>query len=332
MSAVDRIFFTLRSLGGILPSFFRHGWGPPPTNHHKWLQSVARRTNAVPAPLCLVFRTHTIVGREAEFLSPCRSFLPPESARGRVWLVEPAQHLLCTPPPVVVHLAGTGDHRWYMRYSLFARQLAKAGMLVALLENPSYGNRRPPGQYGAKLNTVHDLASMGRATAEECASLLAYFRSRGHERLCTFGVSQGGLHAAMAASLCPFPVNVVSALAPASAAPVFTRGCLSAAVAWSALSPQDETRGRKLLASHLNSIASIGLFPPPLVPHRHTLLAAVEDQYVHSDAVDEWRKHRPSINVRFIPGGHLTAVALRSTAIRDAVIQAVQGYSSAKAA
>lgn len=323
MSTADRIFFAFRSLGGYLPSFFRHGWGASSTNHHKWLQAVRRRANSPPSPLKLEFRNHFMVGREADFLSPCRSFLPRESAHGRVWLIEPRVQTSSSQSPVVVHLAATGDHKWYLRYFLFARQLAQAGVLVALLENPFYGSRRPPGQFGAKLNTVHDLASMGRATAEECAALLSYFHARGHRRLCAFGVSQGGLHAAMAASLCNFPVDIVSALAPASAAPVFTRGCLSAAVAWSALSPQDERRGRELLATHLNSVASIGLFPPPSVPGKHVLLAATDDEYVQCDAVDEWRQHRPDIDVRFIPGGHLTAVALRSAAIRESIIETI---------
>jgi Alpha/beta hydrolase domain containing 18 len=306
----DRIFHSLRSGFGRL-AFFRGGWGPTPDrrlrSHGEWLDAVQRRATPPPAPLELSLRPHPVVSCTGEFTSPCRSFLPPESSTGRVWIVEPHASSQGRPPPVVVQLAATGDHGFWRRYFLFARHLAKAGIQSALLENPLYGRRTPATQQGAKLRTVADLVDMGRATIEECASLLSYFSSRGHSRLAAFGVSQGGLHAAMAASLCHFRVHSISALAPASAAPVFTRGVLGDAVDWDALLRSkgfgDESLARAALASHLDSVASIALFPESKHGGAHVLLAATRDEYVQRDAVDAWRAARPGVSAPAAPPG-----------------------------
>lgn len=326
----DNIFHNLRSLGGKL-AFFRGGWGHVAAQckrHQAWLDAVKHLAVPRPVSLDLSIRPHPVVGKEATFTSPCQNFLPPESSKGRVWIVEPTVKADDAPPPVVVHLAATGDHGFWLRYLLFARHLARTGVASALLENPLYGARIPSCQRGAKLHTVADLTDMGRATVEECRALLTYFHDRGHKRLAAFGLSQGGLHAAMAASLCyDFPVNVVSAIAPASAAPVFTRGVLSTAVDWSSLSARLEDKGgdvRAALASHLDAVASIKLFPQSPSGGRHILLAASDDQYVEGDAVDVWRAARPGIEVRLLHGvGHFTAVALRSNEVRRAIIDSL---------
>lgn len=328
--SLDVFFHNVRSLGGKL-AFFRGGWGHVAARrkrHQAWLDAVKNLAVPRPASLDLSVRPHPVVGKEATFTSPCESFLPPESGKGRVWIVDPTVKA-DDPPPVVVHLAATGDHGFWLRYLLFARHLARKGVQSALLENPLYGARIPSCQRGAKLHTVADLTDMGRATIEECRALLTYFHERGHKRLAAFGLSQGGLHAAMAASLCyDFPVNVVSAIAPASAAPVFTRGVLSTAVDWSSLSSarleEKGTDVRAALASHLDAVASIRLFPESPSGGRHILLAASDDQYVDGDAVDMWRAARPGIEVRLLDGvGHCTAVALRSNEVRQAIVDSL---------
>jgi Alpha/beta hydrolase domain containing 18 len=316
------VFHNLRSLGGRL-AFFKGGWGQQHRAHRTWLENVRRRAVPRPQPPNLSFQSHPIVGQVATFESPSRDYLPPESARGRVWIVEPNRQ--CNAAPVVVHLAATGDHGFWFRYVLFSRHLARLGIVSALLENPLYGARTPSNQRGAKLHTVANLADMGRATIEEAHLLLTYFYDRGHRRLATFGISQGGLHAAMAASLCDFRVHTIGALAPASAAPVFTSGVLESAVDWDALSSGiDRKDVRGALASHLDSVASIARFPESSYGGRHVLLAASEDEYVRSDSVDAWRAARPDVEVRYLQGvGHVTAVALRSAEFRRAIVETV---------
>lgn len=326
---LDLCFHYLRSLGGRL-SFFRNGWGE--FKHHRWLEAVRGRSLPPPQPLQLyAFRKHAI-GYEASFASPAAEFLPPESATGRVWIVEPPRNIFSPkpePPQVVVHLAATGDHGPYLRYALFARRLAKHGVTSVILENPFYGGRRPAHQPGAKLTTVAELADLGRATVEEACGLLAHWvHSEGSNKLCLSGISQGGLHAAMAVSLCPFPVHCVMSLAPASAAPVFTRDCLSTAVDWHALEnstpPSIIRRGgsaRADLERVLNMSATIMNFPEQISPRsRHILFAADADCYVGRDSVQTWSEARPQLELRWLPGGHISAVALHSSQIQKAIM------------
>lgn len=327
----DLLFHYVRSLGGRL-AFFRHGWGE--FKHQQWLQAVKDKTLPSPQPLEFCnFKKHAI-GYEATFVSPTADYLPPESAMGRVWIVEPSFAYAATtrPSPVVVHLAATGDHGPYIRYALFAKQLAKFGITSVILENAFYGKRRPAHQSGAKLGTVAQLADLGRATVEEACGILTYWMQRdGTTRLALSGVSQGGLHAAMAASLCPFPVHCIMSLAPASAAPVFTRDCLSTAVDWNALTksaPPSSFAGdgfaRTQLERVLEASATILNFPESKAhTSRHILLAAENDCYVGRDAIETWIKARPQLELRWLPGGHITAVAFHSSRIREATLDAL---------
>jgi Alpha/beta hydrolase domain containing 18 len=205
---VDWAFHKLRSLAGNM-TFFRHGWGK--FRHQEWLAAVRERQIPPPAPLELgKFRKHSI-GFEAEFISPGADWLPAQSRIGRVWVVEPPPEILANltePPPVVIQMPATGDHGPFVRYYTVARQLAARGITSVILEGAFYGRRRPPHQAGAKLGRVYDLADLGRATIEEGCGLLAHWAQLcGRQKLVATGISQGGLHAAMSASLCnEFPV------------------------------------------------------------------------------------------------------------------------------
>jgi hypothetical protein len=323
MSSLDHLFHRARSLGGRL-AFFRHGMGC--FRHREWLDAVRRRAVAPQPSLALNIRNHPL-GYIAEFKSPSAAFLPPESARGHAWIVEAVRHGASKRrSPVVVQLAATGDHGPFLRYFMLARHLANRGVTSVILENPFYNTRAPRHQRGAKLALVSDLADMGRATVEEACGLLTFWYERGHERLAVAGVSQGGLHAAMAASLCTFPVSVVSAFAPPSAASVFTSGCLSSAVDWKRLSVDfglsDKTSAAARAKLHLllDRFSSIDNFPEAFAGGKHILLAADEDQYVSPKSVDLWKRARPGIEVRWVPGaGHVSGVILHYKEIRNAV-------------
>lgn len=81
---------------------------------------------------------------------------------------------------------------------------------------------------------MHELPDLGRATIEEGVALIRYFRERGFGKVGVAGLSQGGLHAAMVASVCE-GVSAVMGFAPHAAAPVFTEGVLKEAVDWDVL-------------------------------------------------------------------------------------------------
>jgi Alpha/beta hydrolase domain containing 18 len=323
MPSLDHLFHSARSLGGRL-AFFRHGIGY--FRHCEWLDAVRQRAVASQPALELNIRSHPL-GYLAEFKSPSAAFLPPESARGHAWIVEAVRHADSNHrSPVVVQLAATGDHGPFLRYFMLARHLATRGVTSVILENPFYNSRAPRHQRGAKLALVSDLADMGRATVEEACGLLTFWYERGHERLAVAGVSQGGLHAAMAASLCKFPVSVVSAFAPPSAASVFTCGCLSTAVDWKrlnvdfGLSEKSSIAARVRLHRLLDRFSSIENFPQAFTGGKHILLAAEEDHYVLPKSVDFWKRARPDIEVRWVPGaGHVSGVIFHYKEIRNAV-------------
>lgn len=174
------------------------------------------------------------------------------------------------PVPLVILLPGTGEQGFDRRRHCLAYPLAAAGIATLILEGPYYGSRKPPAQVGSKLATLVDLCVLGRTTIEEGRALAAWAARLPRAALdaacagdgtphthqpattggtpppafsCTLyaGTSMGGLHAAMAASLTPWPVGVVSWLGPPSAAPVFTVGALADAVAWDTLTLQAGT-------------------------------------------------------------------------------------------
>jgi hypothetical protein len=170
-------------------------------------------------------------------------------------------------------LPGTGEHGYARRAHYVALPLARhRGMAALVLEGPYYGARMPAGQSGSKLHTVMDLPLLGRATIEEARSLAQWLtdpqfgqdvaRVTGAHpaaepvavhSVVAAGVSMGGLHSAMTASLLSGshlePLGVVSWLGPMSASPVFTLGELGRAVHWRALHDQLPALEPHLVAS-----------------------------------------------------------------------------------
>lgn len=274
MATIDRAFTRVRTLFGAL-RFFRHGWGNCGSLHTTWLSAIRSGT---PPPLPAADISWTPLPGDlslGRFRSPSASFLPDASADARILYV-PAPP--ATPsPPVVLHLPATGDHGFLRRFFFYAFWLRMRGVASVILEGPFYGRRRPPQQRGALLDYVHHLPDLGRATIEESIVLLRYLREKGFERQAVAGVSQGGLHAAMVASLCESNVPVVMAFAPHSAAPVFTKGVLANCVDWDALGEGWGDGARDRLRQVLD-VTDIRNFPVREDPGRHVLLFARSDR------------------------------------------------------
>lgn len=271
MAMFDTSLCAIKSLGGKL-RFFRKGWGLIEKRHEAWLQAIQEDgfiDPTVPHVNWKSFATATL--SLGTFRSPCAHFLPPESQNAR-FLFVPAD---CT-DAVAIHLPATGDHGFLRRLFSYAFWLRNRGVSSVILESPFYGSRRPLNQKGALLRSVHELPDLGRATIEETAALLHLFREKGYERQVVSGVSQGGLHAAMVAGLCRWPVGLAAAFAPHSAAPVFTRGLLSDVVDWDALGG-DSTETRERLAFAFN-ITDIANFPDKKNSGKQLLIFARGDR------------------------------------------------------
>lgn len=243
--------------------------------------------------------------------------LPQQSRIGRVRLLLPAG---TTRPdvPICLHLAATGEQSYKRRLAL-AWPLLSRGIGALLLENPLYGQRRPPGQVGVGMRHVADLMTMGRAAVEEARGLLLSLRASGHTKLGVSGFSMGGQLAALTGALLDFPMAIVPVAAPSSAKAVFIDGLLRRAPAWSALAGHEELDAvRSRLVSVLEA-SDVTLQPPPRAPEAAILLAAQHDGYVAKESAARIHHHWPGSEMRWMPGGHVSGYVGSARHVRAAI-------------
>lgn len=246
---------------------------------------------------------------EGEFDSP-EEGLPLECRTARVALVRPRRR---EPHALAIVFASWTDETFLARRRLFLPAVEQ-GIACLLLENPYYGARRRVGQRGACLRTVSDIVWMGRAAVRESHALLAWGRAQGYRRVGLVGYSMGGQMAAMSAALSPWPVHVV-AMAPAvTAASVFVKGPLRRDVAWNALGEGGEAR----LGAILSSLSVLAL-PPVAKPEWATVVGTRRDRIVPPDDALAIARHWGTW-VRWLDDGHVSAIALRSHALAQAVV------------
>lgn len=304
------------------PRFFEDGWGS-----QALLEKLTRGPQGFAFPeLTEVTLRHLkpegrLLVQEGRFPSPAAvGSLPAtcQEARFQLLLPRDAGPL----PPVCVFLAASGDEGFGVRRHL-ARELARHGVGALLLENPYYGSRRPPGQKGAAVRTVADLLLMFRATAVEATALLGWLLARGHPKVGISGYSMGGSIAAYAAALFPLPAAVIPLAAAHSSAPVFTEGVLSAVPDWEALgrTTGGPEAARQRLAELLSAAATTAL-PPLSNPRRAILVAARKDGFVPSASTLRLLQHWRGAELRYLPGGHVSAFITGRRAIIEAIREA----------
>jgi pimeloyl-ACP methyl ester carboxylesterase len=306
--------------------FFQDGWGAS-----SLIERLTREPHGFSLPelhdvtLRTLRRDGPFSVQEGRFVSPAAvGPLPREAHEARFRLLLPHRAEGATPPPVCVFLASSGDEGFGLRRFL-AAGLARHGVGVLLLENPYYGNRRPAGQHGPALRTVADLLLMFRATAVEAVALLGWLLARGHPKVALSGYSMGGSVAAYTATLFPLPLAVVP-LAPAhSAMPVFCEGVLSAVPDWEVLGRGlgGPEAARKRLAELLESTASTLSRPPLREPRRAILVAARGDGFVPSGSTLKLLQHWRGAELRYLPGGHVSAFFTGRPAITQAIVDAL---------
>lgn len=327
MATFDHTFANLRTLFGAF-RYFRHGWGRT-QDHKTWLHSVQNQTlqppDSVSTPVtCKRLFKNTDFFQLLTFKSPAAGYLPSESATVRALYVAPRRNLEEletgeTKRPLALLLPATGDHGFTRRLVTHALMLRLHGVASVIPESPFYGRRRPAGQFGALLRHVQDLPDLGRATIEESHVLLSHFQRAGFGPLVASGISQGGLHAAMVASLAPWRVHVVAAFAPHSAVPVFTDGVLGNLVDWGALGNDARDRMAQIL-----DVSDIRHFAPVAPPNAtEILLFAKQDRYVSHKSVDVWKATRPDMHVRWVRGGHVTGAMFRFPYITQAILEVI---------
>lgn len=272
------------------------------------------RTEAppVPRPTWTRARAHGRIRiREGELESPEAS-LPPESRWVRFRWLTPREGRARA---FAVALPAWGDEGFDARRRLLAPAVAH-GVAVAILENAFYGSRRRVGQRGARLRTVADFVTMGRAAVAEARALLAWGRARGFEDVGVVGFSMGGQMAAMTAAMVPWPVRVVAMAPSISPASVFLDGPLERDVGWERLGPDARPRLREVMER-----LSVLDLPPPHDPRRARLVGTRRDVIVPPGDVDAIGRHW-GVYPRWLDDGHVSAIALRRHALAQAVVDA----------
>lgn len=311
---LDRVFYLFLTR----QPFFAGGWGDEAVIRDIPLEG-ARERPAAPVEIAWGPERREWGGllREGSFESP-EPRLPPVARRARVRMLRPAGG---EPRAACLHLASSGDEGFGMRLR-FAAPLLQQGIAALVLENPYYGERRPTGQPGPALRTVSDMVLMATAAVRESRSLLAWLEGRGQRRLGVCGYSMGGQMSALVAATWPRPM-ALAALAPSdSPASVFTEGLLKTHPRWDALRRPDgsEDRARAELRQLFLRYA-VSALAPPVEPRAAVVVANREDGVVPpSDA--ERIARRWGCELRWLPGGHVSAVLLEQPAMRRALADA----------
>ena len=230
--------------------------------------------------------------------------------------------------PLCVLLPGTGEIGYERRRNGVAVDLAKRGIATLILEGPYYGLRKPKGQIRSKLLHVSDLPILGLTTVLEAMAILQWWKSLTPESpVCVAGVSMGGLHSCMVASLLsPIEIGCVNwyvlsllsfipasfnqmntRLGPIGATPVFTEGCMAKAVDWKAMRRECDERGKifkgllynedvieeydceaKQMMGLFLQDARISHFEQPVRKDTTYIIRASNDSYVPVSASDGW--------------------------------------------
>ena len=187
-----------------------------------------------------VEETDTYTLNNGHLLSPMVEYfgdmMPTEVETAHFQIMLPKKWSHPTLKPIVLHLAGTGDHGFWRRRLGMAKPLMKeAGVASVILENPYYGSRKPKDQYRSSLRNVSDIFIMGGCLIVESIAILNWLRRSGFGPIGVTGISMGGHNASLAGASWDKPVSIVPCLSWTTASCVFTQGVMSDSIPWDIL-------------------------------------------------------------------------------------------------
>ena len=119
----------------------------------------------------------------------------------------------------------------------------------------------------------------------------------------------------------PTPRTPLDAAAAALAA-------LAAARRASAADAAAAARARAALTAVLEVYTDVTRFPRPAVPSAAVLVAASDDAYIGKTSVREWEAAWPGAELRWVPGGHVSAYLLQAATFRRAITDALERLPS----
>jgi dienelactone hydrolase len=301
---------------------FSHGWGddevldqlvdeaqhigPPRTIDIRWRRG--KRS----------WRGHHIF--RGWFQSPTPELpLPPASRAAYVEMLLPSEPFSEPRPAMAVHLAGTGDATFAGRRQI-AKPLLDRGIGAVILENPYYGYRKPPEQFGTILRKVEDQIMMNLATVEEARAILDWLRREGFELLGTTGYSMGGFMSSFTAASMPYPVAATPCASGDSAVPTLLHSPLSSMVDWERLAEDTgSVASAKARMGELLDKLAMRHFDPPVMPEAAIIMGTNRDEFIPTSQPEALHKHWKGSELRWIEGGHTSGWALHGGKIRDGV-------------
>jgi hypothetical protein len=135
----------------------------------------------------------------------------------------------------------------------------------------------------------------------------------------------GGHMAAITAAVTPYPVACAALATGASASSIYTRGLLSWNVDLDALGggPIHRSAARERL-QYLFSVVDITRYPPPLRADAAVVAGCKRDGYVLRSETERLHQHWKGSELRWISGGHFSALMTRRRALCDCVAQAAE--------
>jgi hypothetical protein len=253
------------------------------------------------------------IQRDGTFISPL-DLLPAETrtAHVRAWL-QPGNTAAC------VILAASRDEGYKMRERVFGA-LIDRGLDLYLLENPFYGRRRTSSS--ASLATFSDHVLMNLGSVWEARALLEYLRDS-YRKLTVAGYSMGGHMAAITAAVSPFPLACAALATGASAVPIYTKGLLSWSVSLKALAvPPGQQLTAKERLHLLIEAADVTRHAPPMRADAAVVVGCLRDGYILANEIERLHQYWPGSSLRWLPGGHVTALMFFRGSLRDAVADA----------
>lgn len=298
--------------------FFADGWGDPGVIREVAARFEEGAVEAAPITVRWITLPHTRGGIQrmrGYFETPTSDLPLPPAARAAYFdLLLPEGASVRLKPPVMLHLAATGD-QGLARRARFAAPLVRRGVGALILEQPYYGMRRPACQRGVCLRSVADQLMMSLTAVQEARSLLRWLREDRYEHLGVTGYSMGGYTAAYTASLEDEPVAAVPVATGASPAPIFTDSPMARYPDWRALGGR---AGREALEALFHAF-SLDHLPAPVSPELAILVAGQRDAIVAPAHVTRLAEHWGS-RVRWLPGGHVVNFWRHREVIHEALL------------
>jgi hypothetical protein len=260
-----------------------------------------------------------IVVRDGTFRAPLAELLPPEVAIGHVRELAPAQG---SARGLALVLPGSGEEGYKQRTTLFA-PLVGRGFILWLLEGPFYGPRRGPGQDGAEVHRVSDQALLNLSTVTEARALLLGARAAQAGALAIGGYSMGAYMSQVAMAELPFPVGVAALAGGDSARDVYARSCLSLSIDFERLGQGDAEGAARRLGGFFH-VSRSSMFPVPNRPEAAVIVGAERDGYVSGEETRALHRYWPGSELRWVAGGHISAVLTQRQALRQALGDALE--------